>query len=107
MKKEQVLIEQYSIFTTAQGALRACSYLLSVVTWTLTSQAVNMLAAAQTRMARSTSNIIILGQKNIWLREKTKVTDVTEEDRRQKTEVDLSSLSSFCTQSCRSNNVYI
>ena len=54
-------------------------------TWTLTSQAKNKLAAAQTKMERSMLNIIYRDRKtNIWVIEKTKVTDVIEQVRRRK-----------------------
>ena len=49
-------------------------------TWALTSRANNMLAAAQTKMERSMLNITYRDRKtNIWVREKTNVTDVIEQ----------------------------
>ena len=46
-------------------------------TWTLTKQAQNKLAAAQTKMERSMLNITYKDRKtNIWVREKTKVIDI-------------------------------
>ena len=53
-----------------------------VETWALTTQAKNNLAAAKKEMDRSMSNITS-GTK-IWVREKTKVTDVMEQIRRRK-----------------------
>ena len=51
-------------------------------TWALTTQAKNELAAAQTK---SMLNITYRDRKtNIWVREKTKVTDVIEQVRRRK-----------------------
>ena len=53
-------------------------------TWALTTQA-NKLAVAQTKMERSVLNITYRDTKtNIWVREKTKVTDVIEQVRRRK-----------------------
>ena len=47
-------------------------------TWTLTTQAKKKLAAAQTRMKRKMLNITHWDRKaNNWVREKTKVTDVS------------------------------
>ena len=55
------------------------------VTWTLTTKTQNKLAAVQTKMERSVLNITYRDRKtNICLREKTKVTDVIEQVRRQK-----------------------
>ena len=46
-------------------------------TWTLTKQAQNKLAVAQTKMKRSMLNITDKDRKtNIWVREKTKVIDI-------------------------------
>ena len=46
-------------------------------TWTLTKQAQNKLAAAQTKMERSMLNITYKDRKtNIWVRERTKVIDI-------------------------------
>ena len=46
-------------------------------TWTLTKQARNKLAAAQTKMERSMLNITYKDRKtNIWVRERTKVIDI-------------------------------
>ena len=46
-------------------------------TWTLTKQAQNKLAGAQTKMERSMLNITYKDRKaNIWIRERTKVTDI-------------------------------
>ena len=46
-------------------------------TWTLTIQAHNTLAAAQTKMERSMLNITYKDRKtNIWVRERTKVIDI-------------------------------
>ncbi len=54
-------------------------------TWAFTTQAKNKLAAAQTKMERRMLNIAYRDRKtNIWVREKTKVTDVTEQVRRRK-----------------------
>ena len=51
----------------------------------ITSQAKNKLAATQTKMERSMLNIIYRDRRtNIWVRENTKVTDVTEQVRRRK-----------------------
>ena len=51
-------------------------------TWTFTIQAKNKLATAQTQMERSMLNIAYRDtQTYIWIREKTKVTDVIERDR--------------------------
>ena len=51
----------------------------------LTTQAKNKLAATQTKMERSMLNITYWDRKaNIWVREKTKVTDAIEQVRRQK-----------------------
>ena len=54
-------------------------------TWALTSHAKNRLAAAQTKMERNMLNITYRDRKtNVWVREKTKVTDVIEQVRRRK-----------------------
>ncbi|KAK2158129.1 hypothetical protein NP493_1820g00012 [Ridgeia piscesae] len=54
-------------------------------TWALTNQAKNKLAATQTKMERSMLNITYRDRKtNNWVREKTKVTFVTEQVRRRK-----------------------
>ena len=54
-------------------------------TWALTAQAKNKLAAAHTQMERNMLNITYRKRKtNIWVREKTKVTDVIEQVRRRK-----------------------
>ena len=46
-------------------------------TWTLTKQAQNKLAAAQTKMERSMLNITYKDRKtNIWVRKQTKVIDI-------------------------------
>ena len=46
-------------------------------TWTLTKQAQNKLAAAQTKMETSMLNITFKDRKtNIWVRERTKVIDI-------------------------------
>ena len=46
-------------------------------TWTLTKQAQNKLAPAQTKMERSTLNITCKDRNiNIWDRERTKVIDI-------------------------------
>ena len=46
-------------------------------TWTLTKQAQNKLAAAQTKMERSMLNITYKDRKtNLWVRKQTKVIDV-------------------------------
>ena len=46
-------------------------------TWTLTKQAQNKLAAAQTKMERSMLNITYKDRRtNIWVRERTKVIDI-------------------------------
>ncbi len=51
---------------------------------TLNSQAYNKLAAAQVKMERSMLNIIYRNrERNIWVREKTKVKEVTEQVRRR------------------------
>ena len=56
--------------------------------WALTTQAKNKLAAAQTKMEKSMLNIIYRDNRdrktNMWVREKTKVTDVIEQVRRRK-----------------------
>ena len=53
--------------------------------WAFTTQAKNNLTAAQTKMERSMLNITFRDRKtNIWVREKTKVTDVIEQVRRRK-----------------------
>ena len=53
-------------------------------TWALTSQAKNKLAAAQTKMERRMLNITYRDRKrNIWVREKTKVTDRIEPVRKR------------------------
>ena len=52
-------------------------------TWALTTQAKNKLAASQTKMERSMLIITYRYRKtNIWVREKTKVTDVIGKVRR-------------------------
>ena len=54
-------------------------------TWVLTTQAKNKLAAAQTKMERSRLNITYRDRKtDIWVRDKTKATDVIEQVRRRK-----------------------
>ena len=54
-------------------------------TWTLTNQAQNKLAAAQTKMERSMLNITYKDRKtNIWVREKTKVIDIISNVRKMK-----------------------
>ena len=54
-------------------------------TWTVTSQAKNKLAAAQTKMERNMLNITYRDTKtNIWVRQRTKVTDVVEQIRSRK-----------------------
>ena len=54
-------------------------------TWTLTNQAQNKLAAAQTKMERSMLNITHKDRKtNIWVREKTKVIDIISNVRKMK-----------------------
>ena len=57
-------------------------------TWALTTRPCKeqgMLAAAQTKVERSMLNITYRDRKtNIWVREKTKVTDVIEQVRRRK-----------------------
>ena len=54
-------------------------------TWALTTHRKNKLAAAQTKMERSMLNITYRDRKtNIWISEKTKVTDVIEQVRRRK-----------------------
>ena len=46
-------------------------------TWTLTKQAQNKLAAAQTKMERSMLNITYKDRRtNIWVRERTKLIDI-------------------------------
>ncbi len=66
------------------------SYVLPAMTYgaetrVLTIQAKNKLAAAQTKMERSILNIPYRERKtNIWIRQKTKVIDVTEQIRRHK-----------------------
>ena len=46
-------------------------------TWTLTKQARNKLAAAQTKMERSMLNLTYKDRKtNIWVRERTKIIDI-------------------------------
>ena len=53
--------------------------------WALTTRAKNKLAAAKTKMEKSVLNITYRDRKtNIWVREKTKVTDVIEQVRRRK-----------------------
>ena len=54
-------------------------------TWTLTKQAQNKLAAAQTNMERSMLNITYKYRNiNIWVRERTKVIDITNSVRKMK-----------------------
>ena len=54
-------------------------------TWTLTKQAQNKLAAAQTKMERSMLNITYKDRKtNIWVRERTKVIDIINTLRKMK-----------------------
>ena len=54
-------------------------------TWALTTQAKNELTAAQIAMKMSMLNITFRDRKtNIWVTEKTKVTDVIEQVRRRK-----------------------
>ena len=54
-------------------------------TWTLTKQAHNKLAAAQTKMERSMLNITYKDRKtNIWVRERTKVIDIINTVRKMK-----------------------
>ena len=54
-------------------------------TWTLTKQAQNKLAVAQTKMERSMLNITYKDRKtNIWVREKTKVIDIISNVRKMK-----------------------
>ena len=54
-------------------------------TWTLTKQAQNKLAAAQTKMERSMLNITYKDRKtNIWVREKKKVIDIISNVRKMK-----------------------
>ena len=54
-------------------------------TWTLTIQEKNNLAAAQIKMKRSLLNITYRERKtNIWVKEKTQVTNVIEKPRRRK-----------------------
>ena len=54
-------------------------------TWTLTNQAQNKLAAAQTKMERSMLNITYKDRKtNIWVRKKTKVIDIISNVRKMK-----------------------
>ncbi len=53
-------------------------------TWALTTQANNKLAAAHTKTEKSLLNIIYRDRKtNLWVREKTKITDVIEQVRRR------------------------
>ena len=54
-------------------------------TWAFTSQVNNNLAVIHTKMKRTMLNITYRDrQTNIWVREKTKVTDVIEQVRRRK-----------------------
>ena len=54
-------------------------------TWTLTKQAQNKFAAAQTKMERSMLNITYKDRKtNIWVRERTKVIDIINTVRKMK-----------------------
>ena len=54
-------------------------------TWTLTKQAQNKLAAAQTKMERSMLNITYTDRKtNIWVRERTTVIDIINTVRKMK-----------------------
>ncbi|KAK2154453.1 hypothetical protein NP493_2190g00019 [Ridgeia piscesae] len=63
----------------------SCVLPYGVETWALITQAKHKLAAAQTKMERSMLNITYRDRKtNIWVREKTKVTDVIEQVRRRK-----------------------
>ena len=49
-------------------------------TWTLTKQAQNKLATAQTKMERSMLNITYKDRKtNVWVREKKKVIDINQQ----------------------------
>ena len=60
-------------------------YTSSAETWTLTKQAQNKLAAAQTKVERSMLNITYDDRKtNIWVRERTKVIDITNNVRKMK-----------------------
>ncbi len=53
--------------------------------WTLTKQAQNKLAAAQTKMERSMLNITYKDRRtNIWVREMTKVIDIINTVRKMK-----------------------
>ena len=57
----------------------------SAETWTLTKQAQNKLAAAQTKMERSMLNITYKDRKtNIWVKERTNVTDIINTVRKMK-----------------------
>ena len=53
-------------------------------TWVLTTQAKNTLAAAKTKMERSMLNIRYRTEKDTWVRERTKVSDVSEQVKRRK-----------------------
>ena len=57
--------------------LLCCQLWHDAETWTLTKQAQNKLAAAQTKMERSMLNITYKDRKtNIWVRERTNVIDI-------------------------------
>ena len=75
--KKKVMME-----TLRSTILRACvlpAMTYGVETWALTNQTKNKLAAAQTKMERTMLNITYRDRKtNVWIREKTKVTDVIE-----------------------------
>ena len=64
----------------------AASYDIWSETWTLTKQAQNKLAAAQTKMERSMLNITYYKDRrtNIWIRERTKVIDIINTVRKMK-----------------------
>ena len=63
----------------------AASYGIWSETWTLTKQAQNKLAAAQTKMERSMLNITYKDRRtNIWIRERTKVIDIINTVRKMK-----------------------
>ena len=53
-------------------------------TWALITQSKNRLSAAQTKMERFVKHTYPDRKKNIWVREKTKVTDVIEQVRKRK-----------------------
>ena len=70
---------------TSLQLVRTSSNEYGAETRALTTQANNNLAAAQTKIERSMLNITHRDRKtNIWVREKTKVTDMIEQVKKRK-----------------------